>query len=438
MGHLSTSERVSTTSCAETTQTTTNTALKQRLTNGKQAATNGFPTANGQPLVSAADGEVKVIQNKYNVNLEEYTRKFKGDNVLGIQFKAPLKWHNVILIFAAHIFFVVCLAMFPLEKLRIQTLLWAFFMGGVAGFGVTGGAHRFWTHRSFKANVPLRSILMICFSAAGQNSLYDWVRDHRVHHKYSETDADPHNSNRGFFFSHVGWLMMHKHPEVLRRGRQIDMGDILADPVIRFHEKYFIPLKMIFCFLLPTAIPMYFWGEEFQIAFMTQCVFRYISSLNFTWSVNSAAHMWGTRPFDKRINPSENVYVSIIAMGEGWHNYHHVFPWDYKAAELGKYLFNFTTMVLDTFARIGWAWDMKQPSKELVKRTLEKYGDGTHPSVQNMNLSHDGHMNCHIPEVPDPELESLHDEDEAESSSTESTKLDENENENMSKKSMLT
>ena len=93
--------------------------------------------------------------------------------------------------------------------------------------------------------------------------------------------------------------MMHKHPEVLRRGRQIDMGDILADPVIRFHEKYFIPLKVIFCFLLPTAVPIYLWGEEFQIAFMTQCIFRYISSLNFTWSVNSAAHMWGTRPFDK-------------------------------------------------------------------------------------------------------------------------------------------
>ncbi|KAM7363849.1 acyl-CoA Delta-9 desaturase isoform 1-T2 [Cochliomyia hominivorax] len=437
MGHLSTSDRVSTTSCAEANESTqtSNSALKQRLTNGKSsAAAKGFPSANGKPLVSAEDGEVKVIQNKYHVDLEKYTREFKGDNVFGIQFKAPLKWHNVILIFAAHIFFLVCLAIYPIDRIRIPTVLWAFFMGGVAGFGVTGGAHRFWTHRSFKANIPLRIILMICFSAAGQNSLYDWVRDHRVHHKYSETDADPHNSNRGFFFSHVGWLMMYKHPEVLRRGRQIDMGDILADPVIRFHEKYFIPLKMLFCFILPTVVPIYFWGEEFRLAFMTQCVFRYISSLNFTWSVNSAAHMWGTRPFDKRINPSENVYVSVIAMGEGWHNYHHVFPWDYKAAELGQYLFNFTTMVLDAFAKIGWAWDMKQPSKDLVKRTLEKYGDGTHPSMQNLPTT-EGHMNCHIPEVPDPELESLHDEDEAESSSTESTKLDENEN--LSKKSLL-
>lgn len=67
--------------------------------------------------------------------------------------------------------------------------------------------------------------------------MLDWVRDHRVHHKYSETDADPHNSKRGFFFAHVGWLMMRKHPEVIRKGRTIDFSDLFEDPVIVFHQK---------------------------------------------------------------------------------------------------------------------------------------------------------------------------------------------------------
>lgn len=70
----------------------------------------------------------------------------------------------------------------------------------------------------------------------------------------------------------------------------------------------------------------------------------------------------------------ENKVVSIVAMGEGWHNYHHVFPWDYKAAELGIYSVNVTTFWLDFFAKIGWAYDLKEPSKELVRRTIEKYG----------------------------------------------------------------
>lgn len=121
---------------------------------------------------------------------------------------------------------------------------------------------------------------------------------------------------------------------------------------------------------------------------------RYTLNLNFTWSVNSFAHIFGNRPYDKKIQPAENIGVAIVALGEGWHNYHHVFPWDYKAAELGNYKLNFTTFLLDMFAKIGWAYDLKEPSKELIKKTAEKYGDGTH-------LIH-GH---HIPETPPEDTE---------------------------------
>lgn len=92
------------------------------------------------------------------------------------------------------------------------------------------GNYMEWSQRVFKDVLILISRF--------QNTLYDWVRDHRVHHKYSETDADPHNSNRGFFFAHVGWLMLLKHPQVLKKGRAIDMSDVLADPVIQFHQKW--------------------------------------------------------------------------------------------------------------------------------------------------------------------------------------------------------
>lgn len=119
----------------------------------------------------------------------------------------------------------------------IICLVSGFLMGGIGGFGITGGVHRLWSHRSYKAKTPLRIILMLCFSLSGQNTIYDWVRDHRVHHKFSETEADPHNSNRGFFFAHIGWLMMNKHPEVVRKGRMLDMSDIENDPVVQFHQK---------------------------------------------------------------------------------------------------------------------------------------------------------------------------------------------------------
>ncbi len=129
--------------------------------------------------------------------------------------------------------------------------------------GITAGAHRLWAHRSYKAKLPLRIALMlfqtIAFQvgnplllcrgphrdlAAGlttlrlfQNHIHEWVRDHRVHHKYTDTDADPHNASRGFFFSHMGWLMVRKHPDVRRKGAGVDMSDLEQDPVVMFQKK---------------------------------------------------------------------------------------------------------------------------------------------------------------------------------------------------------
>lgn len=95
-----------------------------------------------------------------------------------------------------------------------KTSALAFILYILGGIGITAGAHRLWAHRTYKATFPMRVILGILNTLAFQNDIYEWSRDHRVHHKYSETDADPHNATRGFFFSHVGWLLCKKHPHV--------------------------------------------------------------------------------------------------------------------------------------------------------------------------------------------------------------------------------
>ncbi|KAE8749491.1 hypothetical protein FOCC_FOCC003757 [Frankliniella occidentalis] len=132
---------------------------------------------------------------------------------------------------------------------------------------------------------------------------------------------------------------------------------------------------MIFCLVVPTLVPVLGWGEPWYVAILG-CICRLVYTVNCTWLVNSAAHLYGTHPYDKRINPTENAVVSVLAVGEGWHNYHHIFPWDYKAAEL-KYL-NLTTLFLDQFARIGWAYDLKSASPDLVARVALRHGDGSH------------------------------------------------------------
>ncbi len=143
------------------------------------------------------------------------------------------------------------------------------------------------------------------FQFLSQNDLFEWCRDHRVHHKFSETDADPHNSNRGFFFAHVGWLLTKKHPDVILKGKQIDCSDLMNDPVIRIQKRYrisesteftesvfhnnmrgfnfeyshvfcrfYILFYLVFCFLLPTLIPVYFWSETWINSFLVAGMWR--------------------------------------------------------------------------------------------------------------------------------------------------------------------
>lgn len=134
-------------------------------------------------------------------------------------------------------------------------------------FGITAGAHRLWAHRSYKAKLPLRVLLTIFNTMAFQDCVIHWARDHRVHHKYSETDADPHNATRyeticmlksghflaffpwlqilichfhfgsGFFFAHCGWLLCRKHPEVISKGKGLDITDLENDPILHFQRK---------------------------------------------------------------------------------------------------------------------------------------------------------------------------------------------------------
>ena len=85
---------------------------------------------------------------------------------------------------------------------------------------------------------------------------------------------------------------------------------------------------------------------------------------------------------NRNIAPTENKFVAFMALGEGWHNYHHVFPWDYKTSELGNYGMNCSTALIDMFAKIGWAYDLKQPPKELIRKMIQEKGDGSHSTEQ--------------------------------------------------------
>lgn len=284
-------------------------------------------------------------------------------------------WRNVLLFIVLHSYSVYGIYLL-LFYAQWKTIVFSYVIAYFTALGITMGAHRLWAHRSYKARLPLRIFLTICQTMAFQNDIYEWSRDHRGHHKYSETDADPHNALRGFFFSHMGWLMCRKHPQVIEKGKGLDLSDLENDSVVMFQRKYYLPLVLLFCFVVPTVIPWWYWNEHAVTALMVVGFLRYNFTLHSTWLVNSLAHWVGSKPFDKFIYSSENSVVAYLTLGEGWHNYHHTFPWDYRTAEFGSITnFNFTCLIIDFCEKIGLAYDLKKASPEMIERRANRTGD---------------------------------------------------------------
>ena len=279
-------------------------------------------------------------------------------------------WPNIIKFIILHSLALYGITILP--SLSWQSWLFLLVTYQVSGAGITAGAHRLWSHKTYKAKTPLRLFLAIANSMAGENSIYVWTRDHRTHHKCSETVGDPHNASRGFFFAHMGWLLVRKHPAVIRAGKTINMADLETDPIVMFQHKHYIPCFLISSFILPTIIPHLWWGESLTTAYFMSVV-RYVAVLHFTWLVNSAAHFYGMKPYDVTIGPTENMAVSVLAMGEGFHNYHHTFPYDYSTSEWG-FSFNVTTLFIDAMAAIGQAYDLRKATEATVNARAARTG----------------------------------------------------------------
>lgn len=312
--------------------------------------------------------------------------KYEGDlkNTMPLQpVKNKIKWVLLLYLIFFHLGSVYGVYL-VFASAKIYTTIFGFSLFVASDIGITAGVHRLWSHKTYKAKWPLRFILMIMYTLAFQYSIYHWSIDHRIHHKYSDTSSDPYNSKRGFFFSHIGWLVVNKHPDYYEKRRKLDVNDLKNDPIVAFQKKYYYQLVVLICFCIPTAIPVYFWGETYLNSFFVASILRFVFMLHVTCLVNSVAHIWGNRPFDASIYPANNLYVAIATFGEGWHNYHHVFPWDYKAAELGNYKVNLTTAFIDFFALIGWAYDLKTVSAEMIQKRAKRTGDGTYNNANEI------------------------------------------------------
>jgi len=314
-------------------------------------------------IINAKEPEDSVQTSSDSKQSQEDREFVRSGNFIYVDNGAfSLVWSRIIFfgaLQALHLY-ALCHLMVNGSLTNIKTALFGYVLFVWSALSVTAGSHRLWSHKSYQARWPLRLFLMLGHCVAGQSTLYNWCRDHRVHHKFSETDADPHNSLRGFFYAHVGWLLTKSHPEFVAQTKIIYSDDLWKDPIVYYQHHNYGQLCFIFGFVLPLFIPAFAWGETLWTSFLFAVCVRYVTCLHNTWFVNSAAHMFGERPYNKKIEPRQNPAVSFGALGEGYHNYHHTYTWDYATSESGVGSLNFTKLFIDCASKLGLAYDCKQ------------------------------------------------------------------------------
>ena len=277
--------------------------------------------------------------------------------------------HTMFLVlFVLHALAVI--GLFVMKNVLPYTILLQAAMYILGEVSITGGYHRLWCHRSYKAHPILEWLYMIIGSSTAQCSAIWWSKTHRTHHRNEDKDTDPYSIKKGFFFAHIGWLLEYPDPETKKEIDKTDVSDLEQKSVLRFQEKNIKTLWVLTSLVIPILLCS-LWGETLTNSFFSSVV-RQVFLLHCVWSVNSFAHMYGEKPYNKEIKPSENPVVSLFTLGEGWHNFHHSYPKDYRASEPSK--FNPTTTFIDAMSSL----DMVSNRKEKCFKTDGK-GDKFDP-----------------------------------------------------------
>ena len=324
-----------------------------------QALTEDVPVASFHEPVAAEEEEEEIL-----------TAVVEDARSTATLPKDELVWYNIATLTLWHAGALYALALIWTGRVALSVSLLGLGLWWASGLGITAGAHRLWAHRAYSASFELRVLLAALNSMAFQGSIFEWARDHRTHHKGSDTTADPHNMGRGFFFAHMGWVCVRKHPDVFALGRKIPCDDLEADAVVAWQKRYYLPSVLAMCYALPAVLGYKLQGgaDGAWAGFWVAGVLRHVWVLHMTWLVNSAAHLWGDHPYDPHSRPSENLLVSVGAIGEGWHNFHHKFPSDYAAGEYNvtQGAWNPTKLFIDTCAALGMVTDRKRTKRHTV------------------------------------------------------------------------
>lgn len=259
--------------------------------------------------------------------------------------KPTLNWVNITFFAVLHIGALLALIPGTFNWKAVGVGVFLYWVTG--GLGITLGFHRLVTHRSFQTPKWLEYFLSLCGTLACQGGPFEWIGMHRIHHLHSDQDLDPHDSNKGFWWSHLGWMVHHApaQDEITRY-----IKDIADDPVYQFYQKNMIGIQVALgvLLLLLGGWPFVIWGIFVRVVVVYHC----------TWLVNSATHKFGYRSHESGDNSTNCWWVALLVFGEGWHNNHHAFQYSARHG-LQWWEFDLTWLTIRLLQTLGLATNVK-------------------------------------------------------------------------------
>ncbi len=273
-----------------------------------------------------------------------------------------LKWINTIFLIVTPIAAIVLSTLdVALHGWDWRLLTFCFLFLIASSLGITGGYHRLFSHRSYDTK-PFVKLFYLLFGAASvQGSALKWCSDHRRHHRAVDTEEDPYNIKKGFFFAHMGWVFLKEDP----RYEGVFAADLAADPLVAWQHRNIDWLTPVMAFGFPTLVGWMLGSPLGGLAFGG--FVRVVLIHHCTFFINSLCHMVGTQPYSDRVSARDSFVMSLLAYGEGYHNFHHQFASDYRNG-IRWYHWDPTKWVVSLMSHVGWTYKLRVTPQATILR----------------------------------------------------------------------
>lgn len=238
------------------------------------------------------------------------------------------------------------------------------------GMSITLGYHRLFSHFTFQASWPVRAFTLLFGAAAFEGSALSWCADHRRHHKHVDHDEDPYDISKGFFHAHIGWLLFRTGPDTPLTW----VRDLQKDKLVWFQHQHYVPVAIFAGFVIPAAIGFLVGGPMAALGgFLIAGVARIVVVHHMTFCINSLCHWIGNRPYSSHCSARDSLLMAFFTFGEGYHNYHHEFQFDYRNG-VKPWQFDPTKWTIWILNKLGLVKNLRTvPEEKILKAQIAEH-----------------------------------------------------------------